>query len=523
VPRVRQKAASVTLLHETQSPPATIDAPQHLFNTDNRDRYLSDVRAGTAAVVAQLGRTTRPFTGATPAALEAHVAAVDLDEPLTDAAAALSEVERLYLRDAVYFHDVKYAAHLNCPVVIPALVGEAILSAVNSSMDTWDQSAGATLMERHLIQWTSGRLGLGALADGVFTSGGSQSNLQALLIARNRAHQRIQSRQDDPVRLADVVSRLRIFTSAVSHFSIRTSASILGLGADAVVVIPVDSAQRMDAVALDAALASCVNEELIAMAVVATAGTTDFGSIDPLARVADLCARHDTWLHVDAAYGGGLVTSERYRSLLEGIHAADSVTIDYHKTFFQPVSSSAVLLRDGSLFKHVTHHSDYLNPRSASLRVPNQVDKSIQTTRRFDALKLWLTLRTLGADGIGALLDSVLDLARDAYRELCAAAEFEVVVAPALSTLVFRYVPQRAPDDPREREELIDRLNLAVRQAIFDSGEAVIAGTTVNGRHYLKLTLLNASATLDDIRQILGLIRQHAAGFLSAELERPRV
>ena len=165
---------------------------------------------------------------------------MDLGAPLADTAAALEELEDVYLRDAVYFHDAKYAAHLNCPVVIPALVAEAVLSAVNSSMDTWDQSAGATMIERRLISTgPPGRLQLGDAADGVFTSGGSQSNFQALLIARNHA---VAGLKLDPanagLRLPALLEKLRIFTSADSHFSIRKSASMLGLGFDAVVSVP---------------------------------------------------------------------------------------------------------------------------------------------------------------------------------------------------------------------------------------------------------------------------------------------
>ena len=141
------------------------------------------------------------------------------------------------------------------------------------------------------------------------------------------------------------------------------------------------------------------------MAVVATAGTTDFGSIDPLPEIAELCARPGVWMHVDAAYGCGLLASRRHRDLLDGIERADSVTVDYHKSFFQPVSSSALLVRDGGTLRHATYHADYLNPRRmVEERIPNQVDKSLQTTRRFDALKLWLTLRVMGADAVGDAL-----------------------------------------------------------------------------------------------------------------------
>lgn len=211
--------------------------------------------------------------------------------------------------------------------------------------------------------------------------------------------------------------------------------------------------------ALAAELARCQSAGLIPMAVVATAGTTDFGSIDPLPEIAGLCAGYGTWMHVDAAYGCGLLVSRR-RALLTGIERADSVTVDYHKSFFQPVSSSAILVRDRATLRHVTYHADYLNPRRmAEQRIPNQVDKSIQTTRRFDALKLWLTLRIMGAQAVGELFDEVIDRAADAWKLLHDDPRFEVVVEPQLSTLVFRYVPS-TDQDP----ELSDRVNLHARK-----------------------------------------------------------
>jgi L-2,4-diaminobutyrate decarboxylase len=492
-------------------------ATNQLFNARNSPSYVAQVLQGVNAVSTKVQRTARPFTGVAHAELRAKVGAIDLERPLPDTAAALEELDELYLKDAIYFHDARYAAHLNCPVVIPALVGEAVLSAVNSSMDTWDQSAGATMIERRLIGWTAERIGFDTTADGVFTSGGSQSNFQALLIARNHAVIKLRATNGD-ARLPHLLDRLRIFTSADSHFSIQKSASMLGLGFDAVISVPTADDRRMDPMALAAALAEAHDAGLIPMAVVATAGTTDFGSVDPLSELAALVRAYDSWLHVDGAYGGGLIVSGRHRHLLNGIHLADSVTVDFHKTFFQPVSSSAVVVRNGSMMHHVTYYADYLNPESAAkAKIPNQVDKSIQTTRRFDALKLWLTLRIMGADAIGALFDEAIDLAGRVGALLSDDAEFELAAPPQLSTLVFRYRPN--VDGVALDEDAADVLNPAIRAAIFASGEAVVAGTKVAGRHYLKFTLLNAEASLRDIQEIIELIRRTGASLLSATTE----
>ncbi|MGC5563219.1 lysine decarboxylase DesA [Streptomyces sp. FR-108] len=475
----------------------------HLLNDTTADRYRRSVTEGIERVAAKLATTDRPFTGVTVDTLAPRIDRIDLDEPLHDTTAALDELEDVYLRDAVYFHHPRYLAHLNCPVVIPALVGEAVLSAVNSSLDTWDQSAGATLIERKLIDWTNDRIGFGPSADGVFTSGGSQSNLQALLLAREEAK-------------SGAYADLRIFASEASHFSVKKSAKLLGLGPDAVVTVPTGNDKRMRTVALAHELERCERAGLVPMAVVATAGTTDFGSIDPLPEIAELCEQFGTWLHVDAAYGCGLLTSLKNRHRIDGIERADSVTVDYHKSFFQPVSSSAVLVRDAATLRHATYHAEYLNPRrSVQERIPNQVDKSLQTTRRFDALKLWMTLRTMGADGIGRLFDEVCDLAEEGWRTLAADPRYDVVVAPSLSTLVFRYIPA-AVTDPAE----IDRANLYARKALFASGDAVVAGTKVGGRHFLKFTLLNPETAADDISAVLDLIAGHAEQYLGESLDR---
>jgi len=486
--------------------PATLgsdaDPAAALFSDRSLPGWDAALRSAAAHVRTAARRADGPFTGITPDRLRRSFAGLDLDRPLGGLDAALDELDDLYLRDAVWFHDPSYVAHLNCPILIPAIAGELVLSSVNTSMDTWDQSAGATLIERSLIDWTAGRIGLGGDADGVFTSGGSQSNLQALLLARDEAA------AVHGLSMADR-QRMRILVSDVGHFSVEKSARILGLAPDAVIRVPADDAMRMRVDALERELARCHAAGLLPIAVVATAGTTDFGSVDPLPGIGDVCRREGVWLHVDAAYGGGLLTSLRHRGLLDGIHRADSVTVDYHKTFFQPVSSSALIVRDGRTLRHATLHADYLNPADrAHEEIPNQVDKSLQTTRRFDALKLWLTLRTVGADGVGRMLDDVIALADRTWLAMRRDPALEVVVRPEISALVFRYVPVRERDGSAGSDAGVrsDAVNRGIRQAIQDSGRAMVAATRVGGRAHLKLTLLNPATTDAHIREILGMV-----------------
>ena len=461
------------------------DSSSHLFHPDHVDEYVATMRLGVDHLAETLRRVTAAATGVRPEQAAKLVADIDLDRPLLDAEQALVEMSRIYLDDAVWFHESTYAAHLNCPVVVPALLAELFVSAVNSSLDTFDQSVGGTFVERHLVDWTAQRIGFGPDADGIFTSGGTQSNLQGLLLARDRAL----AIHGDP-------ARLRILASADGHFSVQKAARLLGLGDAAVVSVPVDAERRMDVAAFSRALASLADAGLVPMAVVATAGTTDFGAIDPLPEIAGLCEGYDAWLHVDAAYGGGLLVSPTRRHLLEGIEHADSVTIDYHKTWFQPVSASALVVRERSHLRHVTWHADYLNPKDA--RHPNQVDKSLQTTRRFDALKLWLTLRVMGPDLIGEYVDTVVDLAAEVAVRLEDVPSIELAAPPQLSTLVFRYRRDGLSEDE------VDLLTPRIRTALYERGTAMVAGTKVGGRAWLKLTLLNPLTTADDVLGILG-------------------
>lgn len=475
--------------------------PDFIFNERNLGHYQASLLQGIALIQKSVAAANKPFSGILPHELAAQFRAVDLRQTC-GLAEALVELEQLYLNHAVYFHHPQYVAHLNCPIAIPAILAELLLVSVNSSVDTWDQSAGGTLIEQKLLDWTTEIIGLGGQADGIFTSGGTQSNLMAMLLARDSCCAKHAGYSTKTHGLPVDFGKLRIFTSQASHFSIQKAAAILGLGYDAVVPVACDRYFKMDVAALAHELDRALANGLIPMAVVATAGTTDFGSIDPLPELAQLCQVYGLWLHVDAAYGCGLLVSPKFRHWLAGIECADSVTVDYHKAFLQPVSCSAFLVKDKRHLAVVTHHADYLNPLSqANDGVPNLVNKSIQTTKRFDALKLWLTLRVMGAAQLGAAFDACIHLAKQAYLLLLSEPSIETLHHPQLSTLVFRYRPARQADGAE-----LDKANSAIRKALFRSGEAVIAGTKVHGQQYLKFTLLNPLTTIQDLQAVLKLI-----------------
>ncbi|MCG8673112.1 MAG: aspartate aminotransferase family protein [Pseudomonadales bacterium] len=461
-----------------------------------------------------------PFSGILPAELAPKFGDLNLDTPKASLDEALKELEELYLDDAVYFHHPKYMAHLNTPVTNHTILAEFIQACVNTSVDTWDQSAGGTFIEQKLIDWTMERIGYipadknadGHGGDGIFTSGGTQSNLMAMLLARdNYCLEHLNGHSIQLHGLPQQASRFRFFTSKISHFSVQKAAALLGLGYDAVIPVDVDEHFRMDPIKFRKAVEQCAANGDIPVAAVATMGTTDFGSIDPIAEMADVCNEYNMWLHADAAYGCGLLVSEKYGARINDINLADSVTVDYHKSFLQPVACSAFIAKNSAHFGCLTYHADYLNPLSQKLEgTPNLVCKSIQTTRRFDALKLWLTIRTIGPRTIGDAFDAVIDLATAAYEDHCNDSDIEFIHTPSLSTLVFRFKPKHIEDNAA-----LEDINLHIRKSISRDAKALVASTKVHGLLYLKLTLLNPATELSDVNDVIHMVKQYGNAYVN--------
>jgi L-2,4-diaminobutyrate decarboxylase len=483
----------------------TADACRDIFYAGSADEYNTAMRMAVKMVNNFLTNTRKPFSGIKPDKLLGIFNTIDFDTPLPDYKSLLEEVDLLYVQHATAFHLPHYIAHLNCPVVIPALAAEVLVSAINSSQDTYDQSAGGTFMERKIIDWTAAEIGYGADSDGIFTAGGSQSNMMGLLLARD--HYALQHLQHN-IKLSGLppeAGRFRIFVSEKSHFSNQKNAALLGLGEKSLVNIPTDDRFRMNASLLEAAIKKELEQGNIPIAIVATAGTTDFGNLDPLLKIGRLAAAYGIWFHIDAAYGCGLLLTEKYRYLLNGVELADSVTVDYHKSFFQPISSSAFIVKHKQYLDIIRHHADYLNPEEQDYdELPAQINKSVtQSTRRFDALKLWFTLRLMGKQKLGEYTDTIIDTAAATAALLDDDADFELLSHSDLGVLVFRYLPtDRHIADP-------DAFNLAIKKSMFFSGEVLVASTKVYGRFYLKFTLLNPLTTINDIRNILTTIKRH--------------
>jgi len=262
--------------------------------------------------------------------------------------------------------------------------------------------------------------------------------------------------------------------------------------------------------ALRVAIEELRSRDLIPMAVVATAGTTDFGSIDPLLEAASVAHAAGAWVHVDAAYGSALLFSSRHRELLRGIEAADSISMDFHKLFWQPISCAAFLLRDASHFRHMKMNADYLNPElHEELGIPNLVTRSLATTRRFDALKLWISLQALGRKKLGEMIDTTIELAAHAADFIRKNPRLELIHQPMLSCVVFRYRPANQAIESNS-------LNAKLRQRLFERGVAVIGHTMVRGRQCLKLTCMNPSVSAKQVEELLSAVMEHGQELESA-------
>jgi L-2,4-diaminobutyrate decarboxylase len=440
---------------------------------ESLEAHASALALAARAVGREVGGGPAPAV--TPDALERLLEIDVAPEVGAGLESTLELVRQRIVRNSVVVTDPLCAAHLHCPPLLASLAAEAIVSATNQSLDSWDQAPAATHVERRLIAWLTDEYGLGPHADGVFTSGGTQSNLMGLLLARDRAAARAGfSIAEDGI--TETARRFRIVCSSTSHFSVRKSARILGLGDRSVVEVPADEHGRLDPARVAAVLESLEEVSLIPIALVATAGTTDLGAIDPLVPLAQLAQEYGAWLHVDAAVGGALLLSDREAPRLAGIERADSVTVDFHKLWFQAISCGAFLVRDSASLAPALIHAEYLNPDDDE-GLPNLVDKSLQTTRRFDALKLLVSLRAHGRRFLGEAVEA------------------------SLNTVLFRY----APDWSLGPEEL-DRINEAIRRSLLHGGEAVVGRTRLDGRAYLKLTLMNPEAKRYDVRRLLALV-----------------
>ncbi|MEV3856252.1 aminotransferase class V-fold PLP-dependent enzyme [Streptomyces sp. NPDC050095] len=369
------------------------------------------------------------------------------------------------------------AAHLHCPPLAVATAADLAASALNPSMDSWDQAPAASALE-DLVTRTLAREAYpdAPRPDALVTTGGTEANQLAVLLARET------SRHPAPVQL---------LVGAGAHHSLARATWLLGLPDPLTVPAPTGT---LDPAALDEALTDLPGPKLVA----ATAGTTDAGLIDPLPEIADVCERHGARLHIDAAYGAGLLFSTRHRARLEGLTRAHTVTLDLHKLGWQPVAAGLLAVRDRADTDALGHQADYLNADDdTEAGLPDLLGRSLRTTRRPDILKIAVTLKALGRTGLAALTDQVIALAHHLAGLIDAHPDFELYDTPTLSTVLFR--PTGATD---ERVA-------AIRRSLLTEGRAVLGRARMDGTLYLKATLLNPHTQPGDLEALLKLVEGH--------------
>jgi len=371
-----------------------------------------------------------------------------------------------------------------CPA---GFLGDVVAALTNTSMYTYEVAPVATLMELALIDRMNDHLGFSE-GEGIFCSGGSNANTIGVLCARDRAFPGVRARGWSGEE------RPALFVSREAHYSFFHAANQLGIGIDNVVAVETDPGGRMLPEALERRIASSVATGRTPFLVAATAGTTVLGAFDPLPEIAEICRREGLWLHVDGAWGGPVILSERHRDLLSGVEAADSFTWDAHKLMGASLTCSAFLTRHKGLLRRVCslsgEETDYLYHETAD-SAWDLGRRSFQCGRRVDALKLWLMWKRHGDNGFARAIDRLFDLARIAAERIERQPRLELLAPVQSLNVCFRYLPAGDVD--------VDALNLELRERLRKSGRSFMNYSRLDGKIALRLILTNPELTEEDL------------------------
>ncbi|MFV2032811.1 MAG: aspartate aminotransferase family protein, partial [Gammaproteobacteria bacterium] len=377
-------------------------------------------------------------------------------------------------------------------------LSHALVATINQNVVGYPGSPGAATIERVVIKWLSELVDYPDSADGVFIGGGSISNLTALASA-------LTHRFGDDYRRRGLVACGNgalpvIICSKATHMSIQRAAAILGIGTDQVVAVDVDENFRIRPQDLTRALdrAECP------VCVVASAGTTTTGAIDPLADIAEICNDAGVWLHVDAAYGGGGLMSEELKPVYAGIELADSITMDLHKWFYNAVESSVILYRDPSCAKRFFYESsDYIHyPLDGPDEQRMFFHLSPELSRRFRALPAFMTFRHYGRERLGRNALHNAQCARYLAELVEVEADFQLIAAPQLSICNFRYDPGGL------NQARVDAINSEIRDRIERNGNFFMSVTQIDGRPVLRVCIINHATRAHHIEGLLSEIKQ---------------
>ena len=476
-------------------------------DTGSKENYLHVIER-TAKAIALSFKDSTSYSRLTPQELHA---AIEVENMLPEKGVGEDELfnrlEKQILPNMLRTSSTDYMAHLHTLTLLPTIASELIIATYNQSMDSWDQSPAATEIEVEVCKFLCSLYGYDEKAGACFTSGGSQSNMTSLLMARDWfCRERLCDVTGDK-KYADgwdvkkrglpaEYNKFRFYTSEISHFSMEKSCHLMGLGYDSVVKVPVDSKMKMDLESLENLIASDIEKGNIPVCAVATIGTTDYGSIDNVEKMRKICDKYGMWLHADAAYGSAVILSPEYRVRIGKLNLCDSITVDFHKMFLMPISCSAVLAKNDDNFEVFELHADYLNrEEDEEAGYTNLVGKSIQTTRRFDALKVWCAFQYYGKDGYASIVNTTIGNAHYLYERLKSDNDFQVFIEPEISSVVFRL-------------DASDDVNKTVRRKLIHEDGIVIGQTVYDGKTCLKFTLLNPLVTHEKMDSLMTEIKR---------------
>ncbi len=393
-------------------------------------------------------------------------------EAIADAAIALDE--------SIAQPRPRYFAFIGSSGLEIGVIADALAACYDVNLAVW--AGAASEVELQAVRWAGELVGFPAAA-GSFTSGGTVSNLTALTAAREWSV---------PGARHDGVSgkRLALYCSAEVHYSVVRAAELLGIGSSWVRALPIDERRRLRPEAVAEAIDADRARGVVPVAVVATAGTTLTGAVDPIDSLADVCAERDVWLHVDGAYGLPAAKVPRAAALFRGLDRADSATIDAHKWLFLPKACGIVLVRRRDHLESALGHEGGYMPHDRE--EPHAVDLTLEYSRPFRALKLWLALRVHGATAFRDAIGRNLEQAQLLYRAVSDADDLEgLPYEPQLSVVPFRHVPPGVAD--------LDAHNLELVRRLQEGGEFWVAPANIDGRIYVRPCLVNFRTTEGDV------------------------
>jgi glutamate/tyrosine decarboxylase-like PLP-dependent enzyme len=397
----------------------------------------------------------------------------------------LDRLERDILNTIMHLDHPRFFAFVPSPSNFVGVMADALASGFNVFAGTWLEASGPAQIELVTVDWLREACGLPDTAGGLFVSGGSVANITALAVARQ-------------VRLANRTEGAVAYCSDQTHSSIERGLRVLGFGGEQLCTLPSDGQYRLDLSVLRGAIEADRVAGRVPFCVVANAGTTNTGAVDPLRALAALCRAEDLWLHADGAYGAAAVFCERGRTLLDGLEAVDSLSLDPHKWLFQPYEAGCVLVRNEPWLHEAFHIlPEYLEDTVGREGEINFGDRGIQLTRGFRALKLWMSLQVFGRSGLEAAIGRGFELAELAERAVRGLPGWEVVTPAQMGVVTFRCMPKGMPAGQ------VNRLNRALVDEMIADGFAMVSSTVLRDQMVLRLCTINPRTTDDDVHRTL--------------------